>query len=343
MGFGDDTPDEKSASESCQPTSNAAGPPAQAEDSTKANSISSSGPNTAAGPLSVVVHLAQYLWREEIDFDDPYWPPEWLKTVAYVLIAALCIFVAFGLSIPIVHLLTAVANWLVWLYKTDLAGVTLDPIRKYLNSHTQGMRLTPSDLWRIWSLAGMALFLLSIRGSIGARIGWAIFGVGACAMAWGATPQPSPWLAAGITALWWSALSVAAYRRLPPRFAGRRRHNSSKESHESRRVDPSIIAHMTAQRRGFANLAAYFNERGNQSIPVIAKELSVPKRYVQEMRSQFLDDDVSTRGQLSPQQQKDILAEYRSGNQSATEIAHRCGVSVESVRRVIKRSRQRQP
>jgi hypothetical protein len=45
-----------------------------------------------------------------------------------------------------------------------------------------------------------------------ARVGWTIFRIGTCAMVWMETLRPSDWVATGITALWWLALSVIAYQ-----------------------------------------------------------------------------------------------------------------------------------
>ena len=282
------------------------------------------------------------MWREATDFEDSHWPPRWLTVVACVLVIALGIFVALGLSHLIVAFVTRVTTWLTWLSRTDLVGVVLDPVRKYLNGHAQGVRLPPDSLWTVWSLSGTTLLFLAFRGSIGARVGWTIFGVGTCAMVWAETSQPSEWLATGIAALWWSALSVVAYKRLPVRFRGRGERGSRRSSEELRRFDRERVSHGRARALGYTGLEHYFDERGNKTIPVIAKDLHVPLSRVSELRGEYLSEETSIRSQLNPRQQREILKDYRSGNHDLAEIARRHDVSIDIVRRHVNKHQKRQ-
>jgi hypothetical protein len=92
--------------------------------------------------------------------------------------------------------------------------IVLDAVRKYLNEHAAGLPLSSSSLWWIWCVAGIILFLVSgIAASVGARIGWTMYGVASVGMVWAATADPGRYVAAGLAGLWWVFASLFAFRR----------------------------------------------------------------------------------------------------------------------------------
>ncbi|WP_051800192.1 hypothetical protein [Catenuloplanes japonicus] len=74
--------------------------------------------------------------------------------------------------------------------------------------------MTAETLWWTWCFAGISQFLLAvIFRAVAARIGWLIFGTATTAMVHSTTAAPSQPVAAGVTVLWWVALSLPALRR----------------------------------------------------------------------------------------------------------------------------------
>lgn len=94
------------------------------------------------------------------------------------------------------------------------AQIVLRPVESWLTAHTAGMNVPPSAILTVWASTGIVTFLLSfMHRSIGARIGWTLWGAATCYIAYAGTSIPSKPIAAGIAAVWWSALSVLAFRR----------------------------------------------------------------------------------------------------------------------------------
>jgi hypothetical protein len=162
--------------------------------------------------------FARHLWDEATDRSRPGWPPAWLGFVAAGFVLLVIGFVVFPLATAVA---SAIAGWtdsgVNWLAAWNLTEVVTDPVRRYLNENAGVLPTTPDVLWVAWLSAGMVLLLLSLYGSTGARIGWAMFGVGSAAMVWSETTRPGEWLAVGVVAAWWSMFSLFAYRRRAPR------------------------------------------------------------------------------------------------------------------------------
>ena len=80
-----------------------------------------------------------------------------------------------------------------------------DPARTRLSSgsHSAGLPISADALWWTWLVAGAVLLLLAMARSVGARIGWALFGIATTAMVWQSTPAPSAITAAALTTLAW--------------------------------------------------------------------------------------------------------------------------------------------
>jgi hypothetical protein len=149
----------------------------------------------------------------------------------------------------------------------------------------------------------MILFVFSLAGSLGARIGWAVFGLFSCAAVYAGTQPPSQWTAAGLAAFAWSVASIVAFnsgRQRRPRLAQRRSRKASESDQHYEEVRKN--GHRHAKRLGYKDLGEYFSLRGNQVIPVIAKELRIPKSRVKELRAEYLEDYISVPNHLTPQQ-----------------------------------------
>lgn len=158
--------------------------------------------------------LRDHLWDEVTDRRHPYWPPTWLKVAVSVVAAAVVCF----LVIPLLAALgAAVWGWsgkrVRWLAAWDLTKVVTNPVRVYLTHHAVGLPANANVLWLAWLITGAVLLAFSLFGATGARVGWALYGVGTAAMVWAQTPALNRGLAVGITAAWWSVLSLLAYRR----------------------------------------------------------------------------------------------------------------------------------
>ncbi|MFD6757467.1 MULTISPECIES: hypothetical protein [Micromonospora] len=90
------------------------------------------------------------------------------------------------------------------------ARIVIDPVRNYLASHAAGLPVNGNSLWWTWCSAGLVLLLFSLFRSVGARIGWTLYGAGSAAMVAAGSGGPGRWIAAGICVLWWSLLSIPA-------------------------------------------------------------------------------------------------------------------------------------
>lgn len=153
-----------------------------------------------------------------MDRDDPEWPPGWLVVLAVIVVAGGALTVLAGLVLPLLRgladlLAAGAGSGFEWADGPDLARMVLDPVRSYLDSHAVELPVSSDTLWWAWAGFGLAAFVLSVPGSVGARIGWALFGVVTAGMVWSETSRPAAWVAVGVTAVWWSLFSVLAFRR----------------------------------------------------------------------------------------------------------------------------------
>lgn len=167
---------------------------------------------------AVVGNLGRHMWRQATDLSSPDWPPRWLNVLAVVWIlwlGILIIWLIVAIIIPVfIKILVALGLTTSALVSgTEWAEVLLKPVHNYLDIHSASLPFSSEQLFSFWGYyLGIVLFLLSFGGSIGGRIGWAVFGLETSAMVWDGTPEPSRWLATGLTAVLWSLLSTLAYR-----------------------------------------------------------------------------------------------------------------------------------
>jgi hypothetical protein len=215
------------------------------------------------------------MWREALDLKHP---PPWLKALVTVCLTSVVIGVIIAL-IPLgKEFLTALGvRTGSSLSGAKLSRVVLDPARSYLAHHSAGLPLTPDELWTVWKVAGVALFVTALSGFTGGRIGWALFGALTAPMIWLETAPPSAWVATGIGVTWWSVLSVIAYGRQSNSNKLARKPPTTQGDKEASEERVERKAEKEAMRRYGCKLLEYFETRGNQSVKAIAKELNIRK------------------------------------------------------------------
>ncbi|MFC6021852.1 hypothetical protein ACFP2T_37535 [Plantactinospora solaniradicis] len=163
-----------------------------------------------------VEQLGRHLWDEATDRSRPNWPPGWLAFVIGGIVLLLVGYVVIPLLAASVG---AIAGWtddgIDWMAAEGFIAVVADPVRAYINERSLTLPINADVLWLAWLVSGAALLILAFAGTIGARIGWVVFGLGTAGMVWSETARPGEWLAVGVTTMWWSALGTLAYRRRP--------------------------------------------------------------------------------------------------------------------------------
>ena len=85
---------------------------------------------------------------------------------------------------------------------------------KWFQTHGAGLGLTPNEQLVTWLALGLFFFVLAVVGTVGGRIGWALFGLLSVGLFYDAATPPDQWTSAGAAALVWAVLGVPAYRRL---------------------------------------------------------------------------------------------------------------------------------
>jgi hypothetical protein len=292
---------------------------------------------------AVAGNLGRYLWRQATDVLSPNWPPEWLivSGVAWVLFLVILISwlviavlvptlikicVALGLTASV---LLSEANW---------TQLWLKPVHSYLDTHSTGLPFSSVQFFSFWIVFGILLFYSSRRGSVGGRIGWALFGIETSGMVWGGTTEPSRWLATGFTVASWSLLSILAYRNKTSSSATTRRKWRFPEflAIIERRAEEN------ARVLGYADLAHYLDDKANQPDDVIAMDLGILSRHVPELLRRRFPHGVPIRGKLSPKDQREIARRVLTDGESQAELARHFNVSASTISRVIKPYKSRQ-
>ncbi|MDQ1289635.1 MAG: hypothetical protein QG622_3201 [Actinomycetota bacterium] len=178
-----------------------------------------SATDTAETDPGMVHEYLQHLWRMAQEEINAYstWRGRPRATLTLTVMAAGALVTAF----IVISLLSWIGRGIAdladrvgtWGGARDLAAVVTRPVHAYLQDHSAGLPISADALWWTWLVAGAVLLLLAMARSVGARIGWALFGIATTAMVWQSTPAPSAITAAALTTLAWIVLTVPAYRR----------------------------------------------------------------------------------------------------------------------------------
>jgi hypothetical protein len=283
----------------------------------------------------------RYMRHQATDSSSRNYPPKWLK----ILFALWILWLGMLIIWLIIEIIKALGlGILVLISKTRWAQVVLGSVHSYLDTHSAALPFSPEQLFLFWVLLGIVLFFFSFMGSIGGRIGWTAFGIETGAVVWAETPEPSKWLATGFTALLWSLLSTLAYRRkknktpshfVEPfmgsigRFAESFAAPESLDAIESR-------AEQNARRRGYADLADYFDNNANRPRDIIAADLGIPSGHVLELLVRYFPQGPPSHRKISPKDEREIVNEVLVEKKSRAEVARRRNLSSSTVSKVIK-------
>lgn len=117
------------------------------------------------------------------------------------------------------HLMPRVPGWT---EMVDQVGATVDdPVRRYLNTHSQALPITAATTYSIWKAIGFGSLLLGFFHNGPARFIWTMWAAATVPMVWVATPGPGRPVATAVALLAWALLSALALRGLrlrPPAF-----------------------------------------------------------------------------------------------------------------------------
>ncbi|MGW5098180.1 hypothetical protein ACWEQ1_32225 [Streptomyces nodosus] len=97
---------------------------------------------------------------------------------------------------------------------SGLWGTVDHPIRVFLADQATHLSVAPAALYAFWQLTGLTGLIGGFLGNAGARIVWALFGIGSLAMIWSASPTGGRAAATGLAALMWALASIFALRGL---------------------------------------------------------------------------------------------------------------------------------
>lgn len=289
-------------------------------------------------------NLSRHMWRQATDLTSQDWPPKWLIALAALWIlwlVALILWLVIAIIIPtFIKILVALGlGTSILISETKWAQVVLGPIHSYLDTHSGSLPFSLEQLFAFWVLFGVIVFFSSFRGSIGGRIGWAVFGIATGAVVWSETPEPSKWLATGLTTFLWSLLSTLAYRKLNAT-------SSSTVANRKRRFPEflSIIerrAEQNARVLNYPDLAHYLDNKANQSPDIIATDLGIPPERVSALLSRRFPQGLPPGG-LSFKDRREILNKVLSGEESQAEMARRYNTSASTISRLVKDYKSRE-
>lgn len=166
----------------------------------------------------IVSNLSRNLWREATDLTSPDWPPSWLRTLGVLWLFWLVVLILWLIIAVITPVFIRVAGALglsisVLISQSKWTQFLLSPVHRYLGTYSVGLPFSSGQLFAFWIIFGIIVFFSSRGGSFGGRVGWVVFGIETGTMVWSETPEPSRWLATGLTAILWSLASISAYRK----------------------------------------------------------------------------------------------------------------------------------
>jgi hypothetical protein len=292
-------------------------------------------------------NVGKDLWREATDLTSTDWPPKWLKVLGILWsfwLVALILWLVFAVIVPafITIFLAMGLTASVLVSKAKWAQFLIRPVHSYLDVHSTSLPFSSVQLFSFWILFGVAFLLWSLSGSIGGRIGWAAFGIETGAMVWSETPEPSRWLATGLTAALWSLLSIAAYKKTNKTSPNKTSSNEAAPTRMNRLGRfPEFFA--TIERRaeqnallhGYTDLAHYLDNNANQSRDIIATDLGIPRDRLSGLLRRRFPHGVPSPGKISPKDRREIVKAVKEG-ESRTAVARRYGISQSTVSKAVK-------
>ncbi|RNH98853.1 hypothetical protein EEZ25_24455 [Micromonospora aurantiaca] len=168
----------------------------------------------APGPRDVLLTISKHLWEQARDTQGSNWPPPWLV----LAVAGAGVGVVLMLIVPVVRgLLFAAGDSIAalsgWAHEQAYAQIVLAPVRRYLDTHAEGLPIPAVTLWWTWCITGMVLLAMCLLHVVAARIGWVLYGAATTAMVASATPGNGRWIAAALSGVWWVLLSIPAFGR----------------------------------------------------------------------------------------------------------------------------------
>lgn len=168
----------------------------------------------APGPRDVLLTIGKHMWEQTRDTQGSNWPPLWLV----LAVAGAGVGVVLMLIVPVVRGLLfaagdAIAALSGWAHEQAYAQIVLAPVRRYLDTHAEGLPIPAATLWWTWCITGMVLLAMCLLHVVAARIGWVLYGAATTAMVASATPGPGRWIAAAVSGAWWVLLSIPAFGR----------------------------------------------------------------------------------------------------------------------------------
>jgi len=148
------------------------------------------------------------------------WPARIPATVGVIAAAGLVLLVANTLLRLVLSLLGWLGSGAVQLVGHDgvhalaawqISHVITDPIRHYMALGANTLPVSASTLLVFWLVAAAGLWMASLLGVRGARLGWMVIGAATVAMVYAGTAPAGRGLAAGVAAAAWALLSIPAY------------------------------------------------------------------------------------------------------------------------------------
>ncbi|MBW0101467.1 helix-turn-helix domain-containing protein [Pseudonocardia sp. KRD291] len=325
------------------------------QDSKNADDSSNTSPKTPHPPsrfresLIFTKSLIRSMWDEAWDRTSPDWPPSWLKISVAI---AVVLFVGFTVIDVVSIIAVRIAATLFDIATaTDWAQIITVPVRTFLSEGAAALPLDPSQLYSAWAILG-SVFLVAAVGSKLGLLGWAIFGAATVGMVWSATPNPSQWVAAGLTAITWAALTLVLNVRTVSRYENgmsgngsrsRTRPNGSGRTAEQRGAATQRRVDTRVRVLGYNDAAAYFAGDERRSISKIAEDLHIKKSQAKALRVTYLGDEKQGSRGPSLETKNSIAREYLAGGITYSELAKIHGYSSSAVSRWTREYKALQP
>jgi hypothetical protein len=334
------------------------------------NPSAGDGTQDASPPSGRVVGLRLAL-KAANHVNDADWPPFWLQVTALLAIVAIGLLAL----LTIWPILMALAEIGANVARSKPTQVVIAPVNSYLKVHAVGFPIDHRHLMSLWVVCGAVLLVAAFLGSIGARIGWLVFGILTLVMVWRGSGGAHAELSVGICALWWSFLSIPAYRRItalpapyypeakwpvlnhvrtsrlallllgPQRgqylqhpHAGPVSYYQADENRtaEIRGAEMQRRIDKSVARLGFTDVADYIKANWGRSRKTMSEELGAPEWFVKELIRANFPPRPGMRIERTPWQIKQEAVDFHRAGESFAAIGRRYKVSGNAVSRWVK-------